>query len=240
MLPNAVEKVEIEELVKKLKNCEEVSKFLQQEDTVKVSLDLVRAAFDTLITDYPIMKHHLSSNADIVHDKAFDSAVVKVQRGNEVSLTPAEKNAIARFKVDVAAVNDVAEEEESYMDKVRANGMAKKAKKTSYRCLNHVSATSNVVERLFSHAKHVMTDERRCMDPSTLEALLLLRFNRDMWDIYLLDALVLGVRPVQNTGPPLDEQIVERESDDGGADEEEEEDQLVHNVLRGASPFSPW
>ena len=202
-----------------------------------MSLDLVRAAFDTLIADYPIMKHHLSSNADIVHDKAFDSAVVKVQRGNEVSLTPAEKNAIARFKVDVAAVNDVVEEEEeSYMDKVRANGMAKKAKKTSYRCLNHVSATSNIVERQFSHAKHVMTDERRCMDPSTLEALLLLRFNRDMWDIYVIDALVLGVTPPVH--PPQDaEQIGERELDDEDVDEEE---QHVANVLRATAEPLPF
>ena len=97
------------------------------------------------------MKHHLASNADIVHDKAFDSAVIKIQRGNEAGLTTAEKTAIARFKIDVANVNDLddtAEEEESYMDKVLANDLAKKAKKTSYRCLNHVSATSNDVERL--------------------------------------------------------------------------------------------
>jgi hypothetical protein len=107
--------------------------------------------------------------------------------------------------------------------------MAKKAKNTSYRCLNHVSATSNVVERLFSHAKHVMTDERRCMDPSTLEALLLLRFNRDMWDIYLLDALVLGVAP-----PPQDE----RESDDDESVDEEE--QHVANVFRASAEPLPF
>ena len=52
-----------------LKNCEEVSKFLQNEDSVKASLDMVRTAFDTLIADYPIMKKYLAANAEIIQDK---------------------------------------------------------------------------------------------------------------------------------------------------------------------------
>ena len=103
MIPTADEKDEIQELTEKLKNCEEVSKFLQQEDSVKTSLDLVRAAFDTLIADYPFMKHHLASTAEIVQDKSF---VVKILRGNEQTLSAAEKVAIARFKVDTAVTND--------------------------------------------------------------------------------------------------------------------------------------
>ena len=47
---------EIYELLRILKNCEEVPKFLQNENPVKASLDMVRAAFDTLIADYPVMK----------------------------------------------------------------------------------------------------------------------------------------------------------------------------------------
>lgn len=195
MIPTAAEKEEIEELLEKLKNIEEVSKFLQHEDTTKVNLAQVRAAFDTLISDYPIMKHHLAAGADIIYDKNFDSAVVKVQRGNESALTTAEKATIARYKLDTATAITIEAadvEKVSYMDKVRANGMLKRAKTTTYKCMNHISATSNVVERLFSRAKHIMTDERRCMDPSTLEAILFLKYNRDMWDIHVLDSLVSG------------------------------------------------
>ena len=192
MIPTAAEVDEIQELTTKLKNCEEVSKFLQQEDSVKVSLELVRAAFDTLIADYPFMKHHLGSTADILHDKAFETAVVKIQRGTEQTLTTAEKIAVARFKIDATSNNDDAMED-SYMDKVRANGLAKKVKKSNYSSLNHISATSNIVERLFSRAKLVMTAQRRCMDPSTLEAILMLRFNHDLWDIYLVDRIVNGI-----------------------------------------------
>ena len=99
---------------------------------------------------------------------------------------------MARFKIDVTASN-VDATEATYMDKIRATGSAKVSKQSSYACLNHVSATSNVVERPFSRAQLVMTDQRRSMDPSTLEAILLLRYNHDIWDVYFLDSLVQRV-----------------------------------------------
>ena len=49
LIPDAAELEEINELLGILKNCEEVTKFLQNENPVKASLDMVRAAFDTLI-----------------------------------------------------------------------------------------------------------------------------------------------------------------------------------------------
>ena len=52
---------------------------------------MVRGALDTLIADYPVMKKYLGANADIVHDKHFENAVVNVQRGDEKSLTHLEK-----------------------------------------------------------------------------------------------------------------------------------------------------
>lgn len=127
---------------------------------------MVRAAFDTLIADYPVTRKHLAASADIVHDKLFESGVVKVLRGDERALTNQEKHSLARFKVDAALPGVI--EAEDYMDKVLING--KRAKKTNYAPMSHISATSNFVERLFSRAKLVMTPQRRCMDPSTLEA----------------------------------------------------------------------
>ncbi len=48
--------------------------------------------------------------------------------------------------------------------------------------LQYVSPTSNACERLFSRAKLIMRPHRRHMDPSTLEAILMLRMNKEMWD----------------------------------------------------------
>ena len=57
-----------------------------------------------------------------------------------------------------------------------------------------VSATSDTVERLFTRAILIMTAHSRCMDPSTLEALLMLRYNRDMGDVYFDDKIVAMVQ----------------------------------------------
>jgi len=56
----------------------------------------------------------------------------------------------------------------------RINGQVK--------AMSHISPTSNIVERLFSNAKLIMTDQRRCMDPTTLETILMLKLNKDLWD----------------------------------------------------------
>ena len=45
------------------------------------------------------------------------------------------------------------------MDKIRMNG--KHAKRMNYKSMNHVSSTSNAVERLFNRAKLEMTSQKR-------------------------------------------------------------------------------
>ena len=53
-----------------------------------------------------------------------------------------------------------------------------------------VLETSNVCEQLFSKAKHIMTPTRRRMDPSTLESILLLKINSDLWDAELVQEIL--------------------------------------------------
>ena len=38
------------------------------------------------------------------------------------------------------------------------------------------------VERLFSKAKHILTDDRKRMEPRRLEEVLYLQYNRSLWD----------------------------------------------------------
>ena len=54
----------------------------------------------------------------------------------------------------------------------------------------HIAPTSVIVERLFSRAKLIMTPHRRCMDASTLEMLILLRYNIDLWNASTLDEVI--------------------------------------------------
>ena len=52
--------------------------------------------------------------------------------------------------------------------------------------MNHVSATANICERLFSRGKLIYIYQRGSLDPSTLEDILILRCNRDSWDVHLV------------------------------------------------------
>ena len=95
--------------------------------------------------------------------------------------------------------------------------------------------------RLFSRAKLVMTDQRRSMDPSTLEAILLLRYNHDIWDVYFLDSLVQRV----NAGFPADEPIEELiepnadgEDDNAEGDYDDAEEGIVMRLMqKSADPL---
>jgi len=59
-----------------------------------------------------------------------------------------------------------------------------------YRRFDHVSVTSNVVERLFSRAKIIMNPYRKHMDPFHLELLLFLRYNKEYWDAEDIERLM--------------------------------------------------
>ena len=47
-----------------------------------------------------------------------------------------------------------------------------------------------MVERLFSDAKHIITEVRRHMDPSTLEMWLILEKNKDIWNSKTIDDII--------------------------------------------------
>ena len=49
-----------------------------------------------------------------------------------------------------------------------------------YRSTAHVAVTSVIVERPFSRCGIVMRHHRRLMDPSTMETIMVLRFNIDL------------------------------------------------------------
>lgn len=214
------------ELCQILKSCTEVSVFLQNLCTRKVGVDVVRATFDELIKEHPSMEKHLSKDARIVHDKHFENAVVKVLRHDEKSLTAAEKSAISIFLLDpltAAAAGDRGDRG-SILARALVENSRKVARKSLYRPMTHVCSTSNIVERLFSRAKLVSSPQRRSMDPSTLEGLLILRVNNDLWDEYLIQDVInseskevaaekaLGVDPDENQGEQSDAEE-QKESD---------------------------
>jgi hypothetical protein len=189
------------EMVALLKEFEAVSKWLQTENvhdsSRRVTLYSVRKVFDKLCQKYPVVRRHLSANADIVHQPLFESAVAKIQ-GNDFNLNAQEKRKVSFFLISAAEEEEEEEGGEeidlSFLDETLNDAAAESAKRHKkscpYRSMDHISPTSNIVERLFSRCGIIMRPHRRLMDPSTLEMLIMLRFNKDLWDAREVDIVL--------------------------------------------------
>ena len=81
--------------------------------------------------------------------------------------------------------------------------------------MDHITPTSNIVERLFSRCGIIMRPHRRLMDPSTLEMLIMLRFNKDLWDSRDVDDIMKRMER-ELTAPTI-----------------------AHNTTTAASPVAP-
>ena len=62
--------------------------------------------------------------------------------------------------------------------------------KSKYRSTGHVAPTSNIVGRLFSLSKDIMKPSMRQMDPSALDSRVMLRLNKDLWDVYTVQECI--------------------------------------------------
>ena len=192
----------IVEMVALLKKFEDVSKWLQTENAPdpsrRVTLYTVRKVFDKLCENYPFVRGHLSAAADIIHQPLFESAVAKIQ-GNDYALTPQERKKVSFYLVDGSGeeeggIDGADVDPLSFLDETLEEASAECAKRQKkacpYRSMDHITPTSNIVERLFSRCGIIMRPHRRLMDPSTLEMLIMLRFNKDLWDSRDVDEIM--------------------------------------------------
>jgi len=208
LIPSEPDWGHIMELQGHLLNFKIVSKWLQtgvSEQTgqrKEVNFYSCRKAFNKLIEMYPAeagqkgIEHWLGSNAEIIHDKNFEKALERIHAGEKFSdLSPAQKTSLSVFRVrapsrrpqEVVAsaerreqhfMSEVFDDVEAQIEHNEARGDA-----GSIRPTKHVIRVNNCCERLFSATKRIMTDSRKHMDPSTLETLIMLRMNKDLWDV---------------------------------------------------------
>ena len=86
---------DIEKLTSILEEFYELSVYLRKESS-EVSLSVVCQLFDGLIAETPRLRQYICSNAEIVHDKCFESGVVKPQRGETSQLQKLELLKVSR------------------------------------------------------------------------------------------------------------------------------------------------
>ncbi|OWZ08901.1 hypothetical protein PHMEG_00018486 [Phytophthora megakarya] len=122
----------------------------------------------------------------IVNNIALESGIVKLQR-TEV-LSPTERVACADFRLSEVSTRQLTPPSELSIVQ-QAFKRRKVVKRSRYADVPFVPPTSNECERFFSAAKLVYSDLRKRMDASTLEMLMFLMYNKDMWDGYTVEAV---------------------------------------------------
>ncbi|KAE9285139.1 hypothetical protein PR003_g26668 [Phytophthora rubi] len=190
-LPTPHEILDLEDLCKILADLESVSKKLQESGsgeapgthTIAPSLADARKLFDGVIKAFPASSHYLAPKSSIVKAPDFESGIVKVITGKDNKLSSAEERALGRFRRWSTGNDDEEEENLSFAERLlRVKGR----KQSKFIDLRWIPPTSNDVERLFSKAGLVLTDRRQSLHPTTLETLVMLEYNRSLWDAELV------------------------------------------------------
>ena len=81
--------------MQELKDFESATMALQRDTTTMAE---VRAMFDAIAKEYPIVEKRLAADADIVLDRNFESTLVKLQEGKMDSLSSAEVRSMKHFE----------------------------------------------------------------------------------------------------------------------------------------------
>ena len=107
-----------------------------------------------------------------------------MQNPESTPLTPDEEEAISNFRIEPLNRNNesAANELLSPTEKARKAKRMRVTSNPTFRPVSHVRPTSNIVERLFSQAKYIMSDHRKHMDPDHLNELIILKFHKASWN----------------------------------------------------------
>jgi hypothetical protein len=102
---------------------------------------------------------------------------------------------INQMKVFTTDVIHLSEEETAGMNLAQKAMRNKRRKLKTMHDFNFINLefippTSNIVERLFSSARLVLTDYRKSMSPYTFECVMFLKFNASLWDINTVSKIV--------------------------------------------------
>jgi hypothetical protein len=196
-IPSARECRTIKALYEKLKIVESVTKQLQGEGMKAPTHYEVRLLFDALIDEFPLLADSLSSEADIVHRPALETALVKIQSSCDSNdLETDELVAMQPFKrplvnaTEIVAGQAVANPSNFAEEIIGRAKRSKLAAAGEYIDLSFIPTTSCKVERLFSRAKLNLSDLRKSMLPSNLEMLMYLHMNKNLWDIQTVASIL--------------------------------------------------
>ena len=189
ILPTPVEMITLQGIMKHLEQFQSTTIALQHSER---NLEEVRVIFDEMLIHYPTMDYYFASNGRYVHSPEFENAIVKVIADSIESLSNAEKELLTPFSRTNNSLTGVTISPVKPDTPLALLALKKKRKITStaYIDMSFIPPTSNIVERLFSAARLVLTDYRQSMTPYTFECVMFLKMNRKLWDASLVSNIV--------------------------------------------------
>lgn len=179
-IPTPLEESKINGLLLVLEKLHSITIVLQRND---LQLCEAQALLSGTIKLIPSELKYLAADANILHSPKFQSAVVKIQKQDNASLTPEEENLLADLRLDrVDLTEEVADNNEDFATELL---QAEKRPRIAneYMNLDWIPPTSNVFERLFSLARLTLSDYRQATLPENVETALFLKINAKFWDI---------------------------------------------------------
>ncbi len=162
-----------------------ITKTLQSDTT---TCREVRILFDAVIQEYLISRSRLASNAKIVHNPQFESALVKIQDSSIDTLTSQEVQAVEVLKIsdEEQEGNDIDDSSLSFVQRaLKRRKLSINSSRKKYLGTRFLLPHSNMCERFFSKAGYTMTDRRKLILPSNFEQQLFLCTNASYWGLMM-------------------------------------------------------
>ncbi|OWZ16333.1 hypothetical protein PHMEG_0009890 [Phytophthora megakarya] len=156
LFPTPREKIKIKALFEDLKKFQSVNMELQHSDGVQLK--------------------------DVVTTPSFENGIVKIQGGHECELTAVEKRAMTIFERPATKPSMGSNQPNQLSFAQAALHEKQVVSESKYVNLAWIPPPWDDVERLFSQAGRVYTDQRQGKLPSNMELLSFLRSNRSVWD----------------------------------------------------------
>ena len=161
-----LEMIALKDLMEDLEQFQTTTILLQDS---KRNLQDVRCIFDEMLKHYPTMEHYLSSDGGIVHSPDFENAIVKVLDDDVDNLSSTQKELLEPFRQANNTSDGVGTSPVKPDTPYALQALKKKRKviTNDFIDMSFIPPTSNIVERLFSSARLVLTDYRKSMSPYT-------------------------------------------------------------------------
>jgi hypothetical protein len=209
LVPSPSQIRKIQDHKQALEDFKSITKTLQGAMSIKDS----HAVFESITESYPMFDFasYLSLGASIIHDKALESALVKIQSNNEDTLSVSEQRSVEKLLLPMShqQEEDIEDGKMSFAERaLKSQRKVENKSNTRYIDTQFVLPTSNIAERLFSMAKRVFNPHRRSLHPRTLEALLFLNQSRSLWSLPLV-TMVVNKTPSKTDDGDEDEDSIE-------------------------------